>query len=138
MAVTVNIGAFKHVPFIDDIVFEGHDWSAASFWMQVRPSLGDTGTPLINLTTQTAGMQGISCTYDPTYSYTTEMGTLETAPASKVLIHITEATLEALALANPAYSNLTLKYDLQVQPSGGVKSVEASGDFIIYPGSTLS
>ena len=106
--------------------------------MQVRPSLGDTGTPLINLTTQTAGTQGISCTYDPTYSYTTEMGTLETAPASKVLIHITEATLEALALANPAYSNLTLKYDLQVQPSGGVKSVEASGDFIIYPGSTLS
>lgn len=137
MAAHVNIDAFKRVPFLDSIDFIGPDWAAADFALQIRNSNGDTGTALVSLTKQTAGTQGISCTYNASYVWVDQSGVSHTSAASIVLINISEATVEGLSLNNPVSEPLTLKYDLHVTPSGGTKFVAAYGDFTVYPGSTI-
>lgn len=134
MAANLNIAAFKRTPFIDDIAILGPNYTGATFLMHIRNKNGDTGTPLISLAGATAGTQGISVTYNAAYIYN-EAG--DTAPASLILIQIDEATLEALALNNPADKPVELAYDLHVTPSGGIKRVELFGQFIINPGSTI-
>lgn len=134
MAAELNIVAFKRVPFVDDVVILGPDYTGAAFAMHIRSRNGDTGTPLISLSNASAGTQGISVTYDASYIYN-EAG--DEAPASLILIQIDEATLEALSLNNPTEKPVDLVYDLHVTPSGGVKRVELYGQFTIYPGATI-
>lgn len=134
MAAELNIVAFKRVPFVDDVVILGPDYTGAAFAMHIRSRNGDTGTPLISLSNASAGTQGISVTYDASYIYN-DAG--DEAPASLILIQIDEATLEALSLNNPTEKPVDLVYDLHVTPSGGVKRVELYGQFTIYPGATI-
>jgi hypothetical protein len=137
MAANVNITADKRTPFIDSIDKVGPTLVGSAFLMHVRNENGDTGSPLIPLSTAAPGSQGISCTYIDPYVYVNGNGQTITTTASRVLINISEATLEALSLANPTNEPLPLKYDLHVTPSGGVKSVAFYGDFVIKPGSTI-
>lgn len=142
MAVTVPLGAYKRVPYVEPDgvtwAFVGYNWTGAAFLMHIRPSWGDTATPLISLAGAAAGSEGISVSYDASYSYEDpQTGETVTAPASKVLVQINEATLEALALGTPPDEAVELVYDLHVTPSGGVKRVAVQGSFSIYPGSTI-
>ena len=134
MAAELNIAAFKRVPFVDSVAILGPNYTGAAFAMHIRNHNGDTGTPLVSLATAAAGTQGISVTYDAAYAYN-DVG--DTAPASKILIQIDEATLEALSLNNPTEKPVVLAYDLHVTPAGGVKRVELFGQFIINPGATI-
>ena len=134
MAAELHLPAFKRVPFKDSIDILGPDFSGAAFALHIRNHPGDTGSPLVSLTTATAGTQGVSATYDAAYVYDDEGST---APATVILVQIDEATLEALALNNPTSGPLELSYDLHITPSGGVKFVAAYGKFTIYPGVTI-
>lgn len=136
MAAELNISAFKRTPFVDDIADAVNDYTGATFSMHIRNRAGDTGTPLVTLANASAGSQGISVTYDPDYTYE-EHGVIVESGASLVLIQIDEASLEALALSNPADSPLVLHYDIHVTPSGEPKRVAYYGQFIIMPGVTV-
>ncbi|MFN3474095.1 MAG: hypothetical protein ACK4ZW_08625 [Blastomonas sp.] len=140
MAATLNLTAFKRVPFVESdgatIVHIGPDWSDAAFKMDIRQAPGDTGTPIITLATATAGSQGISATYEAAYLFQVN-GTPTTAPATKILIQIDEATIEALDLGTPPDEPVELYYDLHATPSGGIKRVLCEGKFTIKPGATI-
>lgn len=138
MAVELPIGAFKRVPFGGatgdaDIPVVGVDWSGAAFKLDIRVDPGDTGTPLVSLTSASAGSQGISATYEA--GYVLPDGT--SAPATIIRPQIDEATLEALDLSTRPSSPLELFYDLHVTPSGEPKRVVCFGAFTIYPGVTV-
>lgn len=141
MAALVNLSADKRVPFVDDDgatwVFVGFNWSAATFLMHIRNLPGDTGTPLVALANAAAGIQGIRATYDAAYVYVDEEGATITGPATKVLVQIDEATLEALTLGTPYEKAVKLQYDLHVTPSGLAKRIAAYGEFHIKPGVTI-
>lgn len=134
MAAELNIAAFKRTPFVDDVAILGPDYTGASFLMHIRNKLGDSGSPLISLANASAGSQGISVSYQPSYIYNDEG---DVAPASVILIQIDESTLESLALNNPTAKPVELAYDLHITPSGGIKRVELFGQFLINPGVTI-
>lgn len=141
MAANVPLTADKRTPFVDEDgatwVFSGFNWSAATFSMQIRNLPGDTGTPLIALANAIPGSQGISATYDAAYIYVDENGANVTGPATKILLQINEATLEALSLGTPYKEAVRLHYDLHCTPTGLAKRVIARGEFIINPGVTI-
>lgn len=130
---THNIDAPKRVPFLRQIVVLGPDYTAGDFKMDLRASPGATGDPIVGLTKQTAGTQGISATYNAAYVY----GVGLTAPATIYLVQIDESTLEALSLADPSDEPLVLHYDLHVTPSGGAKYLQLQGEFRVFPGVTI-
>ncbi len=138
MAAELNLPAFKRVPFLEPdgctVAIVGPNYTGAAFAMHIRNRSGDTGVPLISLVNAAAGVQGISVTYDAAYIYN-DAG--DTAPASKILIQVDEATLEALSLNNPTDKPVILAYDLHVTPTGQPKRVEFFGQFIINPGTTI-
>lgn len=142
MAVRIDLTAYKRVPFVDEdgatFVFFGLNWTGATFLAHIRQHPGDTGTPLITLANAAAGSQGVSVAVVPDYTYV-DPKTKEpvTGQASKVLIQIDEATLEALALGSPSDCPLELCYDLHVTPTGGVKQLPVHGKFTILPGVTI-
>jgi len=125
------------VPFIEDdgctFAIVGPNWSAGAFLMHIRQSFGDTTTPVITLSNAAAGTQGISATYDAAYV----IGTGAIVPATKILVQIDEATLEALPLGTPATTPVNYVYDLHVTPTGKAKRVVMFGKIAIYPGSTI-
>lgn len=142
MAVTLNLEAYKRVPFVDDDgatwVFFGEEWDDATFAMHIRNNPGDTGTPLVSLANASAGSQGISATYEASYVYVDpETDEEVTGPATLVLVQIDEATLESLALGTPYDKPVSLHYDLHVTPSGGSKRIPIEGAFILKPGVTI-
>jgi hypothetical protein len=143
----VDLTAWRRVPFggaagDQDIVVLGLDWSAAGFAMQVRAAPGDTGTPLADLVTAAAGVQGLSATYDAGYLYPangpnvalrgTEVG------ATIIRPQIDQATLEAIPLAadDPAAA-LPLWYDLHVTPPTMPKQQFLYGIYTLNPGVTI-
>lgn len=141
MSVTIDLTAYKRVPFIDEdgatIVFVGENFAGGTYAMHIRNNPGDTGDPVLSLAGATAGTQGISVTYDATYDYVDETGADQSGPASLVLIQIDEATLEGLSLGTPTDKPVTLHYDLHITPSGAPKRVVSQGKFIINPGVTI-
>jgi hypothetical protein len=141
MAVNLPLLAYKRVPFLEPdgatIVIIGPNWSGATFKMELRNNPGDTGTALLTLNNAAAGSQGISATYASSYSYVDAQGQPATAPATKVLIQIDEATIEALLLGTPPDKPLELVYDLHIAPSGEPKRVYCEGAFTIKPGVTI-
>lgn len=141
MTVTIDLTAYKRVPFIDEdgatIVFVGEDFAGGAYAMHIRNNPGDTGAAILSLAGATAGTQGISVTYDADYVYVDENGDEQTGPASLVLIQIDEATLEGLSLGTPSDKPVALYYDLHITPSGAPKRIVSQGKFIINPGVTI-
>ncbi len=139
MAVELNIGAFKRVPFgglsgEGDIPVVGVDWSGATFKMEIRANPGDGGSALVSLSNAAAGSQGISATYDAAYAMPDGSGTVG---ATIIRPQIDEATIEGLSLAARTSDPLTLYYDMHVTPSGSSKRLLCFGTFTIYPGVTI-
>lgn len=141
MSVTIDLTAYKRVPFIDEdgatIVFVGENFAGGAYAMHLRGNPGDTGAPILSLAGAAAGTQGISVTYDAEYIYEDEKGVEQEGPASLVLIQINETTLEGLSLGTPTDKPVALYYDLHVTPSGAPKRVVSQGKFIINPGVTI-
>lgn len=141
MSAIAPLVAYKRVPFVDEDgatwVFVGENFVGGTFLMHIRNNPGDTGTPILTLSGAAPGSQGISVSYDPAYVYVDETGEEVTAPASKVLLRIDEATLEGLTLPTPTDEPANYYYDLHVTPTGGVKRVAAEGAFTIKPGVTI-
>lgn len=139
MAVELNIGAFKRVPFggasgEGDIPVISVDWSGATFKMELRVNPGDTGTALVSLTNAAAGSQGISATYEDAYAMPDGSGTVI---ATIIRPQIDEATIEGLALGARTSDPVELYYDIHVTPSGSAKRLLCFGKFTIYPGVTI-
>lgn len=130
-AAQLDIAAFKRVPFDDNLVFVGPDYSGAAFAMQVRQHWGDTGTALLTPT--------LTATYDPAYIYYDPRRrlTVGPVPATIVAIAIPEADIEALPFAAAEEKPLELVYDMHITPSGESKRVAVAGGFTIYPGATI-
>lgn len=130
-AAQLDIAAFKRVPFADDLVFVGPDYSAAAFAMQIRQHWGDTGTALLT--------PSLSATYDPAYIYYDPRRklTVGPVPATIVAIGVTEADVEALPFAAEEEKPLELVYDMHITPTGEPKRVAVAGKFTVYPGATI-
>lgn len=132
---TVDLTANRWEPFVDPTDFEGYDYSAATFAMQVRLYRDAPGDPLISLTNATAGSQGVSV------SVATDD---DDQPISTVTIQIDEATLEAVlpfavTSGSPnrkAGTDLELYYDLQITGGGHTKLRRMEGTFTIKAGVT--
>lgn len=111
----------RHTPSVKSFLFE-YDLTSATCQMQVRQLPDATGTPLIDLTNAAVGSEGILLT---TVSGQTTM-----------TIQINEATIEGLPSAAEVGTDLVLYYDLQITPSGGIKSVWLRGMFTVRAGVT--
>lgn len=139
MANREDLTAFKRTPWggatgEGDLVLLGVDYSAAAFLMQIRWREGDAGTAILTLANASAGIQGISATYDAGYLHP---DTGAVMGATIIRRQIDEAAMEAIALASPANVTLNLKHDMHATPVGLPKSVIVYGDFFIKPGVTI-
>lgn len=132
MAFELDITAFRRVPWggatgLADIVVLGRDWSGASFlWQFGAPS--DLAQD-ISLTTQTAGTQGVSATYDANYVHP-ESGAV--VGATIIRPQINETTLEALSYSG--VSDLELAHTFYITPSGEPERVYCYGTMTIKQG----
>ncbi len=118
-----------------DFIVLGLDWSAADFWLQVRPAAGGSDTPLVDLATATAGSEGISADYDAAYL---DPETGEEVGATIIRPQIDQATLEAISWGQiDPDQQLSLVYDLHVQPPGEPVRLFAAGAFPLQPGVTI-
>lgn len=131
---TLDLCANKRVPFVACIPEMGVDYTGATITAEIRAARGDQGTALITLGTTVAPDEGVSVTYDANFVDPTGVSP---NGASLFEVRIAEATLEALPYATPAAKDLTLYYDIHVEPVGGTKFVLAGGEFIVAPGVTL-
>jgi hypothetical protein len=124
----LNLVANRWEPFVYTIDFEEFDYSAASFIAQVRLTRDAGGTPLVNLSTVGGvGTEGI-----------TIVGVITTdgVATTSISIRIKEATIEALPEPIETGDDVTLYYDLQITPSGGVKYRALEGTFTVHAGVT--
>jgi hypothetical protein len=138
MSVKIDLPkADKRVPYVQGIHIVGPDITTGAFFMQIRAKEGDTGTPLIELAKVASGAEGIAVSYDATFNYTNGAGLPITTTATTLTVRINEATLEALAFANPAEVPLTLAYDIHITPVGQDKRVFSYGAFVIKAGVTI-
>lgn len=128
---TLNITAYRNVPFLDAIRFAGLDFTGGTFAMQVRCLPGTAGDPLLSLTNQTAGTEGLSV------SVTDEDG----VDVSTITIQIDEATIDALLPASTngqkAGTDVSLFYDLIITGGGIGKTRWLEGSFTIAEGVTV-
>jgi hypothetical protein len=128
---TLNITVYRNVPFLEAIRFVGLDFAGGTFALQVRLLPGTAGDPLISLTNQTAGTQGLSV------AVTEEDG----LDVSTLTIQIDEATIDALLPASTngqkAGTDVNLFYDLIITATGFPKSRWLEGSFTIAEGVTV-
>ena len=122
----------RNTPYLPDTIdFEGYDFSAATFAMQVRSRRGATGDPLISLTNQTAGTEGLSVTTSESEGVTT----------SHLQIQIDEATIDAVLPASTngqkAGTDVVLYYDLVITDAATGKHRWIEGTFTIFEGVTV-
>lgn len=124
----------RHVPFggasgLEDWVELGIDWSDASFAMVIADVEG--GTAKITLSDATAGVQGLSATYDAGYVHPVSGAVVG---ATIIRPQIDETTFEGLEdWADPPVP-LVWFYDLLVTPDGEPQRGYARGSFTINPG----
>ena len=140
MAIELGWEAWKQVQFggatgYQDITYYGQNWSAATFKMEVRVALGETGAALISLNNAAAGLQGISATYD---AGIIDKETGQVVGGTVIRPQIDASTLIALAAASPASADRLLYADLHVTPAGLPKRLIRFGTFTVKPGSTLA
>lgn len=128
--------AHRWSPYVETpIAFEGYDYSAATFAMDLRLYRDAPGAALVSIAGATAGSQGISC------AVTVDA---DDVPTSWLTIQYDEATLEALSPfavtsgvpnRTPG-SDLVLYHDLHITGGGHVKRRRAEGTFTIKAGVT--
>jgi hypothetical protein len=129
----VTLEAQRWSPFVDVTAFEGFDFSAATFVMEIRNGLdqADDVAPLISLTNAIPSAQGISVSVA-----TVEIDGVETL-VSSVQIRISKATLRLLLLgASGAGKDVSLYYDLHITSAGLDETRWMEGSFIILAGAT--
>lgn len=128
---TLNLTAYRNVPFLEAIRFVGFDFTGGTFALQVRLLPGTAGSALIGLTNQTAGTQGLSVVV-------TEESSVD---VSTLTIQIDEATIDALLPASTngqkAGTDVVLYYDLIITATGLTKSRWLEGTFTIAEGVTV-
>ncbi|MBL4716961.1 MAG: hypothetical protein JKZ02_00630 [Erythrobacter sp.] len=132
-APTINITADKQVPFDDTIPEMAVDYSDASALMQVRYEPGDSGDPVLELSTTLAGGEGIVIAYDAGYA---DPEGINPPGATIIQLLLNEATLEAMAGAANTSEDAVYHYDIHLTPSGGKKFIFCRGKFIVSPGVT--
>ncbi|MDB5733213.1 MAG: hypothetical protein JWQ03_3108 [Variovorax sp.] len=128
---TLNLRAGRHVPFTYTMDFVGIDLTGADLQAQVRLKPDTPGSPLIDLPdgvlSGATGLRFLS------------VSTTDGIPTSIVTMFITEADMEDGAKVPSAVEpgdDVTLSWDMQITPSGGVKSVYLRGAFIVEGGVT--
>jgi len=128
---TLNLTAYRNVPFLEAIRFVGFDFTGGTFALQVRLLPGTAGSALIGLTNATAGTQGLSVAV-------TEESSVD---VSTLTIQIDEATIDALLPASTngqkAGTDVVLYYDLIITATGLAKSRWLEGTFTIAEGVTV-
>jgi hypothetical protein len=118
---SVELRAYRGTPFIDVTDFEGFDYSAATFVLEVRAYRDKPGAALVAIGNATAGAQGVSVS----------VATTDGIPTSSVKIQINETTIEGLAFTSPRGGNLVLQYALDIAGGGHVKTRRMQGDFVV-------
>lgn len=125
-----DLTARRYQPFILIVDAVGQDWTGADLKLQVRATQSAPGAALIDLSVAAAGSEGLSI------SVATTLG----IPTTTLTIQIDEATLTATTPypGNGLEPNtpVSLRYDLVVTPSGGIKQRWLEGAFIIVEGVT--
>ena len=129
---TLNLTVQRWAPYVaTPFIFEGLDFSAATFAMQVRQYRDAEGDPLISLVGAAAGSEGISC------AVTTDGDGVDW---SYLTVQIDEATIEAVlpwpANGQKANTDVSLYYDLVITGGGYPKTRWVQGSFIIQAGVT--
>ena len=129
---TFNLTVQRWAPYVaTPFAFEGFDFSAATFAMQVRAYRDAEGAALITLAGATAGTEGISCVV------TTDADDVDT---SWLTVQIDEATIEAVlpwpANGQKSNTDVVLYYDLVITGGGYVKTRWLQGTFTIEAGVT--
>ncbi len=119
---TLALTANRHAPFVYAIQINDIDLTGAVLDMHVRLDFGTPGDPLIDLSPQTAGTQGLS--------------KVIAGGNTTLTIQIDEAALEGLPAPAEVGDDLVLAYDLQITPSGGTKAVWFRGSFTVRAGVT--
>lgn len=131
---TLDLRAQRWAPYVETpFAFEGLDFSAATFALQVRRYRDAPGDPLISIAGAAVGSEGISCVV------TTDE---DDVPTSWLTVQIDEATLEAVdpftvtdGVPNrKAGTDASLFYDLQITGGGYAKRRWVQGAFTIEAG----
>lgn len=148
----------RYVPFVRTLSFVGHDWTGATFAMQVRDRR-DGGSLRADLATVAASpsAEGVALLYGGTDTVANHVaaGRLTSAiystrnpqtgadyvagdsvAVSQVRIRIDEATMEAMPFGSEVGTDRELYWDLHVTPFGGVKDLYARGSFTVRAGVT--
>lgn len=128
--------AWKRVPYDEELVFIGPNWSGQPLRMEVRNTPGDTGSALFPALEAVSSGQGLTATYEPSFEVFPANGEPFTAPATRLAIRINETTLEGLSLGTPYDQPITAYYDIHVG-TGSAKKLVAYGKLPIPPGVTL-
>lgn len=111
-----------------DWLEEGIDLSGAAFVMTLAAEQG--ASALVTLTTQSAGTEGVSASYDADYENAAGVN----VGATTITAQIDETTLEGLTWGDDPAAPLVLEYDLLVTPSGAPQQLYYYGSFTLYPG----
>lgn len=123
----VDLVAQRWTPFVDVSVFEGFDFSEATFAMHIRVLPDASGSPLVALSNAASNAQGVSVSTDE----------VEGITYSSVQIRVNETTIEGLLLnAAGAGKDVPLYYDLHITGGGLEKTRMMEGRFTIKPGVT--
>lgn len=117
----VDLRAYRGVSFSDVTGFEGQDYGAATFTVELRRFRDAPGAPELALTNAPATAQGVSVTV------TTDDG----VPTSAVQIRINETTIEGLAKTRPPGGDLVLQYALDITGGGLGKHRRMQGAFVV-------
>lgn len=138
----------RWTPFTRTLQFEGVDFTAAIFAMQVRDRK-DGGALRADLATVgSASAEGVRLIYGGTDTVAGHiaagriddvpegMSTSDSLILSLVGIRINESTMEAMTPATEVGDDAVAYWDLHVTPSGGLKDLYLYGPFTIRAGAT--
>lgn len=118
-AATLDLRANRHTPWKWVLEYTGPNWSTATVQMQVRQLPDQTGTPRLDLNSGS----------EITLTYASGVNTMT--------FLVPEADMETLPAAAEIGQDLTLYYDIQITPPGGIKEVYVRGKFIVVAGVTF-
>jgi len=117
----VDLVAERGTPFVDVTTFEGFDYSAATFVLEVRDYLDKSGAARVALGNAAPTAQGISVS----------VTTTNDIPSSDIQIRINETTIEGLPFTTPRGGDLVLQYALDIDGGGHGKVRRMKGAFIV-------
>jgi hypothetical protein len=127
----MDLVVYRNAPRKITIEYPGIDWTGAVLAQQIRSYRGQPGSALITLGMAAAGTQGISL------AVVTTLG----VPTTTITLQYDEATIDALlphaTNGQEPNTDVLLKHDIIVTPSGGMKARWFEGDFTISEGVTV-